>query len=47
MTGNEIRRQFLAYFEKLERGLKDFQEGKVISHQEMKDEILKWKTQKS
>ena len=35
------------YNEKLENGLKDFQEGKVISHQKMKDEIRKWKTQKS
>ncbi len=35
------------YNEKLELGLKDFQEGKIISHQQMKDEIHKWKTQKS
>ncbi|OQX97088.1 MAG: hypothetical protein B6I20_13435 [Bacteroidetes bacterium 4572_117] len=35
------------YNEKLEQGLKDFQEGKIVSHQEMKDEIHKWKTQKS
>jgi len=35
------------YNKKLEQGLKDFQKGNIISHQEMKDEILKWKTQKS
>ena len=35
------------YNQKLENGLKDFQKGKVISHQGMKDEIRKWKTQKS
>ena len=33
------------YNEKIEQGLKDFQKGKIISHQEMKDEIHKWKTQ--
>ncbi len=35
------------YNEKLDRGLKDYKEGKTISHQAMKDEIRKWKTQKS
>ena len=35
------------YNEKLDRGLKDYKEGKTISHQAMKDEIGKWKTQKS
>jgi len=35
------------YNKKLEQGLKDFQDGKIISHQEMKDEIHKWKTQEN
>jgi len=35
------------YNKKLEQGLKDFQEGKIISHQKMKEEIHKWKTQEN
>jgi len=35
------------YNEKLEQGLKDFQENKILSHQDMKDEIQRWKTQEN
>lgn len=34
------------YNQKLEQGLKDFKEGNVLSHQQMKAEVERWKKRK-
>jgi predicted transcriptional regulator len=43
VTADEVIEEIIL-LEKIERGLKDMEEGRVITHEEMKKEIDSWGT---